>query len=270
LLVDGFAVRSAIGATDPQHTDAPRGAGRVERHHKRNRGERRDRGAGAGSRGPNAHLDVAGLIAPDQHTLRAGCPGGRVASGSTCRCGVSGKIRFAHRVKQFHVGSLCQEFQFVECTEVLPHDFINDILQRGVGLVHYVVAHLLNVGQRVLKKLDHVAGLLGAHQADGADQTVPALVGFGKLIGQLDDVVVELVERGMFGKRSGVQVNRVGDISGQKQGAYEITAFHCICPSIGIGGISRASLGDTNSLLSIAAATTPIAMSWICCSVMPA
>jgi 2,3,4,5-tetrahydropyridine-2,6-dicarboxylate N-succinyltransferase len=88
-------------------------------------------------------------------------------------------------------------------------------------------------------------------------------------------VIVEGIQGNVLGIAAGIEVNGMGDIPCQEQHPYEITAFHCgiscgcICSGICSGISPMSSCGDSRisgiplimSFDSIAAATTPIAMS---------
>jgi hypothetical protein len=114
-------------------------------------------------------------------------------------------------------------------------DLVDDVLNRCVCLFAHIVATFFNLIDLVLQELNDVGGLFGCWDSDRANQTMTALIRFGKLVGQFYDILVEVAQRLVLAVAAGVQVHRMSHVAAQKQLAYELRCVHCMAPSGGMG-----------------------------------
>jgi hypothetical protein len=97
-------------------------------------------------------------------------------------------LRADARIEHFH--QLPQEFELVERCQIQFDDVVDQLLQRRISLVAYVIPHRLDLIQLRLQKLDNISRFLGRLQSDPSDQPMPTLIRLGKVINQFNNFFV--------------------------------------------------------------------------------
>ena len=107
----------------------------------------------------------------------------------------------------------------------MADDLIDDVLDCRLFPVAELVSPNLDLLDLFLEELDEI-GLVVALKHDGSEPAMDGLMGFGKLVGQTRQSLVELLGCLVHGIRGRVQMNAVRDIPCQEQVTHEFCGCH--------------------------------------------
>ena len=108
----------------------------------------------------------------------------------------------------------------------MTHNFVNDVLDSGFVAVAEVITSGSDLVDLVLQKLHKVAVFVSGHKGHRPHEAMPTLPSFCERIGQVWEPFIELLGGLMNRKRARVEMNAVGDITGQEEHSDEICGFH--------------------------------------------
>ena len=107
----------------------------------------------------------------------------------------------------------------------MADDLIDDVLDCRLFPVAELVSPNLDLLDLFLEELDEI-GLVVALKHDGSEPAMDGLMGFGKLVGQTRQSLVELLGCLVHGIRGRVEMNAVRDIPCQEQVTHEFCGCH--------------------------------------------
>ena len=107
----------------------------------------------------------------------------------------------------------------------MPHDLIDDVLNCRLFAIAELVPANLDLFELLFEELDQI-GLVVALKHDGSEPAMDGLMGFGKLVGEFRQSLIELLGCLVHRVRGRVQVNAVRDIPCQEQVTHEFCGCH--------------------------------------------
>lgn len=107
----------------------------------------------------------------------------------------------------------------------MTDDLIDDVLDGGLFAIAELVPADVDLLDLFLEELDQI-GLVVALKNDGSEPAMDGLMGFGKLVGESRQPLIELLGRLVHRVRGRVQVNAVRDIPCQEQVTHEFCGCH--------------------------------------------
>jgi hypothetical protein len=108
----------------------------------------------------------------------------------------------------------------------MTHNFVNDVLDGGFVAVAEVITSGSDLVDLVLQKLHKVAVFVSGHKGHRPHEAMPTLPSFCERIGQVWEPLIELLCGLMYGIRARIEMDAVGDITGQEEHSDEICGFH--------------------------------------------
>jgi len=109
----------------------------------------------------------------------------------------------------------------------MTDDLIDDVLDGRLFAIAELVPANLDLFELLFEELDQI-GLVVALKNNGSEPAMDGLMGFGKLIGQTRQSLIELLGRLVHGIRGRVQMNAVRDIPCQEQVTHEFCGCHVL------------------------------------------
>lgn len=107
----------------------------------------------------------------------------------------------------------------------MTDDLIDDVLDGGLFPIAELVPADVDLLELLFEELDQI-GLVVALKDNGSEPAMYGLMGFGKLIGQTRQSLIELLGRLVHGIRGRVEMNAVRDIPCQEQVTHEFCGCH--------------------------------------------
>ncbi len=108
----------------------------------------------------------------------------------------------------------------------MADNFVDDVLDCRFVAVAELIAVGADLVELIFQKLHEVIVFGSGHQRDGADQPVATLIGLCERVSQTYDAFVELLGGFVGSKRARIEMDAVGDITGQEEHSDEICGFH--------------------------------------------
>lgn len=107
----------------------------------------------------------------------------------------------------------------------MTDDLIDDVLDGRLFAIAELVPANLNLFKLLFEELDQI-GLVVALKNNGSEPAMDGLMGFGELVGQTRQSLIELLGRLVHGVRGRVEMNAVRDIPCQEQVTHEFCGCH--------------------------------------------
>lgn len=108
----------------------------------------------------------------------------------------------------------------------MTHNFVNDVLDSGFVAVAEVITSGSDLVDLVLQKLHEVIVFGSGHEGYRPHEAMPTLPSFCERIGQVWEPLIELLCGLVNRIRARIEMDAVGDITGQEEHSDEICGFH--------------------------------------------
>jgi hypothetical protein len=108
----------------------------------------------------------------------------------------------------------------------MTDNFVNDVLDGGFFAVAELIAGGADLVDLVFQKLHKVAVFVSGHKGYRPNEAMPTLPSFCERIGQVWEPFIELLGGLVNRIRARIEMDAVGDITGQEEHSDEICGFH--------------------------------------------
>jgi len=108
----------------------------------------------------------------------------------------------------------------------MTHNFVNDVLDSGFVAVAEVITSGSDLVDLIFQKLHEVIVFGSGHERYRPHEAMPTLPSFRERVSQVWEPLIELLCGLMYGIRARIEMDAVGDITGQKEHSDEICGFH--------------------------------------------
>lgn len=108
----------------------------------------------------------------------------------------------------------------------MTHNFVNDVLDGGFVAVAELITSGSDLVELIFQKLHEVTILVGRHERDGADESVATHPSLREGVREIGQPLIELLCGLVYGIRARIEMDAVGDITGQEEHSDEICGFH--------------------------------------------
>jgi len=108
----------------------------------------------------------------------------------------------------------------------MTHNFVNDVLDSGFVAVAEVITSGSDLVELIFQKLHEVIVFGSGHEGYRPHEAMPTLPSFCERIGQVWEPLIELLCGLVNRIRARIEMDAVGDITGQEEHSDEICGFH--------------------------------------------
>lgn len=108
----------------------------------------------------------------------------------------------------------------------MTHNFVNDVLDGGFVAVAEVITSGSDLVKLIFQKFHEVTVLIGRHEGYRPREAMPTLPSFREGVREIGEPLIELLCGLMYGIRARIEMNAMGDITGQEEHSNEICGFH--------------------------------------------